>query len=111
MLAAYLLLTLLPLVRSQWEKLETKTTPPGCVPAMTVTEAGTMLYTGSGKPGDTWLFVDGDWQQQDGAPVVPGRGASAVAPYKDGAILFGGANQTDPAMVGKWRFCCIHIGS
>lgn len=51
------------------------------------TKVGVLLYTGS----QTWLFSDGDWALQSQGVQPPGRGATSLSRFGDGAIMFGGA--------------------
>ena len=50
------------------------------------TAVGVLLYTGS----ETWLFDDGDWALQSQGAQPPGRGATALTRFGDGALMFGG---------------------
>ena len=54
------------------------------------TKVGVLLYTGS----QTWLFSDGDWDLQSQGVQPPGRGASALSAFGEGAIMFGGSSAT-----------------
>ena len=78
------------------------------------TKVGELLYTGS----ETWLFADGDWtcallrsrltllpreltararivrRQQTQGVQPPGRGATALTRFGEGALMFGGESST-----------------
>ena len=75
------------------------------------TKVGVLLYTGS----ETWLFADGDWtcallpllprteltararvvlRQQTQGVQPPGRGATALTRFGEGALMFGGESST-----------------
>jgi hypothetical protein len=86
------LLATLGLTSAQWQKIATKHAPPGTAPSgqMCDTAVGVLLYTGSA----TWLFFDGDWHLQTQGIQPPGRGASALTRYGDGALMFGGQGST-----------------
>lgn len=100
---SFLLFGICTLVAGQWQQLSLQHTPSArTVGAFTNTQAGPLLFGGSGKGllADTWLFQDGDWKQEGSGPSA--RCLTAMAPYKSGALLFGGYSKQEHSLADTW---------
>ena len=72
-------------------------------------KGGSLLLGGSSGSmvNDTWILQHNNWLDVSvaGAGVAPpGRCLSAMAAYKDGALLFGGYGATNPTLDDTWTW-------
>lgn len=94
-----LLAVLCTTAQSEWQLINTKTTPPArSVAAMSQIKNGILMFGGATKGPGTWKFSEGDWHDmsQLGDTAPSSRVEGAMAPFEDGAVLFGGLSLTAP---------------